>query len=507
MILRQRNAGQNTQIRKNRWRLAGLAELFVLIFILILMPVKGWAAAEMPDMAMNGQSSITVTLRDKQTDKPIPGGTLELIQVASVKVDNGFVFVPTEAFAGEDFTFDLSEGADLSAPSLAEDINTYAENHSAKGVTQEIGSSGENAGKASFTGLDLGLYLMRETKAADGYVKISPFLVTIPQKTEEGYVYEVDASPKAEKGSEIPDITVDGPVIVKSVVATEESSEDIPKNDTFTFEFKRLDRTSPRVVNTSGAVTAGGSVVEQTADSIVLQLTGPGELTIGTITFDEPGEYFYELSERPGNDSHYTYDESRYWIKYVVVLNSAGDRLVLRETVVRLGNATGEIISETSVLESPLKFENKYKPDVTPTPTPSVTPTVTPEVTPSVTPSVTPTVTPSVTPTVTPEVTPSVTPTVTPEVTPSVTPSVTPEVTPSITPSVTPKATPSATPGVTPSGGSGSSSGGGGGSGSSSGKLPQTGQLWWPVWVLCGGGLLLLILGVFFVKRSAGKKN
>ena len=504
MILRQRNAGQNTQIRKNRWRLAGLAELFVLIFILILMPVKGWAA-EMPDMAMNGQSSITVTLRDKQTDKPIPGGTLELIQVASVKVDNGFVFVPTEAFAGEDFTFDLSEGADLSAPSLAEDINTYAENHSAKGVTQEIGSSGENAGKASFTGLDLGLYLMRETKAADGYVKISPFLVTIPQKTEEGYVYEVDASPKAEKGSEIPDITVDGPVIVKSVVATEESSEDIPKNDTFTFEFKRLDRTSPRVVNTSGAVTAGGSVVEQTADSIVLQLTGPGELKIGTITFDEPGEYFYELSERPGNDSHYTYDESRYWIKYVVVLNSAGDRLVLRETVVRLGNATGEIISETSVLESPLKFENKYKPDVTPTPTPSVTPTVTPEVTPSVTPTVTPEVTPSVTPTVTPEVTPSVTPTVTPEVTPSVTPSVTPEVTPSITPSVTPKATPSATPGVTPSGGSGSSSGGG--SGSSSGKLPQTGQLWWPVWVLCGGGLLLLILGVFFVKRSAGKKN
>jgi len=33
-------------------------------------------------------------------------------------------------------------------------------------------------------------------------------------------------------------------------------------------------------------------------------------------------------------------------------------------------------------------------------------------------------------------------------------------------------------------------------------KLPQTGQLWWPVPVLLSAGLLLLLIGVVRRKRS-----
>ena len=129
-------------------------------------------AEEMPDLSMNGQSSISITMRDKNTDEAIPGGMLELIQIASVAVDNGFVFVPTGQFAAEDFTFDFSEKADLSDPALAASINTYVENHSAS-VTQRtqkpIGTEGAGTGKAVFEGLDLGVYLIREIETLKGF--------------------------------------------------------------------------------------------------------------------------------------------------------------------------------------------------------------------------------------------------------------------------------------------------------------------------------------------------
>ena len=54
------------------------------------------------------------------------------------------------------------------------------------------------------------------------------------------------------------------------------------------------------------------------------------------------------------------------------------------------------------------------------------------------------------------------------------------------------------------SGSSGSSSGGSGGSASGGSKLPQTGQLWWPVPVLAAAGLILILIGI--ARRRSGKK-
>ena len=83
-------------------------------------------------------------------------------------------------------------------------------------------------------------------------------------------------------------------------------------------------------------------------------------------------------------------------------------------------------------------------PTVKPTPTPTVKPTPTPTVKPTPTPTVKPTPTPTVKPTPTPTAKPTPTPTVTPEVTPTPTPEVTP--TPTPTPEVTPTPTPTPTP-------------------------------------------------------------
>ena len=513
--------------RQTLWRICSMT-VFLLFFCMGLSAgiVR---AEEMPDLSMNGQSSISITMRDKNTDEAIPGGMLELIQIASVAVDNGFVFVPTGQFAAEDFTFDFSEKADLSDPALAASINTYVENHSAS-VTQRtqkpIGTEGEGTGKAVFEGLDLGVYLIREIEAPEGYAKINPFLVTIPQKTDTSYVYQVDASPKAGKVNVLTEATVVCPVISKTVTVSGNSA--VPENAEFRFVFERLDGIAPSVANGSGAVSQGGHVVSQDADKIILTLTGPGKLEIGSITFDKAGEYFYQLTEQRGQDYHYTYDETVYWIKYVVGVNEAGDGLEIKEIVVRLNGPTGEILTETSELP----FVNPYTPDSTPTPTQEPTPTEEPTPTPTEEPTPTPTEEPTptpteeLTPTPTEELTPTPTeePTPTPTEEPTPTPTEEPEPTPTqeplpslpdgyyydLTPTPTPEGheeeyeepTDTPTPGTPvynpPGGGSYTPPGG---------SLPQTGQLWWPMWLLCGAGGILLISGLIVSKRSSDKRK
>ena len=53
-------------------------------------------------------------------------------------------------------------------------------------------------GTASCEELPLGLYFIRQTNMAEGFAPCTPFLVTVPVKNDDGYVYAVNASPKTE---------------------------------------------------------------------------------------------------------------------------------------------------------------------------------------------------------------------------------------------------------------------------------------------------------------------
>lgn len=69
-----------------------------------------------------------------------------------------------------------------------------------------------------------------------------------------------------------------------------------------------------------------------------------------------------------------------------------------------------------------------------------------------------------------------------------------------------PKDDPAGSGGSSGSSGSSGSGASGGGSVSSTGsKLPQTGQLWWPVPVLIAAGLILIIIGI--ARRGSGKNR
>lgn len=155
-------------------------------------------ALEVVDLSRTG--SIKVSLYDSETSEAVGGGALTLYRVAKVQKDNANLsFVYTNGFedCGVELG-DLSEGE--LAGRLAEKIAATAES-----TTVEI----SDIGVAEFGDLEVGLYLVVQTTAAENYNVINPFLVSVPIQENGSYVYDVDALPKvgtaAKKTPEPPD--------------------------------------------------------------------------------------------------------------------------------------------------------------------------------------------------------------------------------------------------------------------------------------------------------------
>lgn len=158
--------------------------------VLAALTLLVWCAApafalEVVDLSRTG--SIKVSLYDSETSEAVGGGTLTLYRVAKVQKDNANLsFVYTNGFedCGVELG-DLSEGE--LAGRLAEKIAATAES-----TTVEI----SDLGLAEFGDLEVGLYLVVQTTAAENYNVINPFLVSVPIQENGSYVYDVDALPK-----------------------------------------------------------------------------------------------------------------------------------------------------------------------------------------------------------------------------------------------------------------------------------------------------------------------
>lgn len=158
--------------------------------VLAALTLLVWCAApafalEVVDLSRTG--SIKVSLYDSETSEAVGGGTLTLYRVAKVQKDNANLsFVYTNGFedCGVELG-DLSEGE--LAGRLAEKIAATAES-----TTVEI----SDLGVAEFGDLEVGLYLVVQTTAAENYNVINPFLVSVPIQENGSYVYDVDALPK-----------------------------------------------------------------------------------------------------------------------------------------------------------------------------------------------------------------------------------------------------------------------------------------------------------------------
>jgi LPXTG-motif cell wall-anchored protein len=161
-----------------------IAALLVLLSLLLCMATTV-SAHDVPQE--RDDCSIEVAVRFNGKD--ITGGTLTAIKVGYVAEDDGNYF-----FCQELTGILLDDIASPDAPKAQEefyknnkaDYEFYAQTQSVKN------------GKATFSGLSTGLYLIVQNKAASGYSKMKPFLVSVPYMEDGVYQYHVTATVKSE---------------------------------------------------------------------------------------------------------------------------------------------------------------------------------------------------------------------------------------------------------------------------------------------------------------------
>lgn len=183
--------------------------VFLAVLLLCSLSLTAFAAETTVDFTRTG--SITLTLRSESGSHPtIPGGRFTLYHVADAESLNGaLTFSFTEAFADCGAVLN-----DLSDPGLAEHLAAYAKTNEIAGTEQTADSSG----KVVFHDLSVGLYLIVQSGSVSGWYPINPFIVSIPMTNAEGtgWIYDVDASPKAQPRPESPDVD-DTKVTVKKI--------------------------------------------------------------------------------------------------------------------------------------------------------------------------------------------------------------------------------------------------------------------------------------------------
>ncbi|MCD8077149.1 MAG: hypothetical protein LUE63_01990 [Lachnospiraceae bacterium] len=163
----------------------------VLSFLLALVLVCGVTAtayaATSASLDLTQTGSIQLTLADSDGNVA-SGGAVTLYQVAVLTLDDGnMTYVYADAFSGCEVTLEVED------TSLAASLATYVQEQNISGdATVSIGTDGT----ADFSDLVLGLYLIVQTTESDSYKAISPFVVTVPLETTDGWTYTVDASPK-----------------------------------------------------------------------------------------------------------------------------------------------------------------------------------------------------------------------------------------------------------------------------------------------------------------------
>ena len=142
--------------------------------------------------------SLTLTYKEADQEKKMTDGSISIYTVATVKVDNGYVFdTSTGKFAGSSTVAGISTMDSAALDEQNADIATALEMETESVSADETVAVSD--GSASFTDLTPGLYLVVQETLSEGNRKINPFLISIPDA--EGS-YEIEAAPK--NGFEIP---------------------------------------------------------------------------------------------------------------------------------------------------------------------------------------------------------------------------------------------------------------------------------------------------------------
>lgn len=180
----------------------------------------GAARPNLPTIDTTQKGTLTInkyegTDENTSKDKPLAGVEFTIWKVADIEQDTspssnvGFKFVPVStltSLTAEDFKSDKTD-ADKYTKEIYDKVlaklnkNKKVEDGTLDGAIKATTKIDDTTGKASakFTDLDLGLYLVQETKAPSQIVnKTANFLVSVPMTNEAGkaWNYDVVAEPK-----------------------------------------------------------------------------------------------------------------------------------------------------------------------------------------------------------------------------------------------------------------------------------------------------------------------
>lgn len=156
----------------------------LLAFSLLCTASLNVYAQEVPDVNRRG----AVTVKMAYDGKAVTGGTLMAYRVGQIQEDDGnYAFAKTDAMAAFTGSYE-----DIGSASLAENIAAFVKENQ----ISAYGTAKNQNGKAVFTDLELGLYLIVQTEASEDYEPLKPFLVSVPMNENGHYVYEVNAEGK-----------------------------------------------------------------------------------------------------------------------------------------------------------------------------------------------------------------------------------------------------------------------------------------------------------------------
>lgn len=158
----------------------------------LLLAVLAVLSLALPAYALTDEDwkkACSVTIIMEQGGEALPGGSVTLYRVGKVVQDDGdSSFALTGGFQG------CGENLEnLDSASLPKRLRKYAMQEGIDAV--EIRNLGDD-GKTTFSGLEAGLYLVVQYKAAKGYECCDPFLVSLPYYKDGKYHHDLTAGPK-----------------------------------------------------------------------------------------------------------------------------------------------------------------------------------------------------------------------------------------------------------------------------------------------------------------------
>lgn len=164
-----------------------MKRIFVLLLTLsVLLSIPLTAHAHDVPQERNDCSIEVIVRYDGEN---VDGGTLTAIKVGYVDEEDGNYF-----FSQEMTNIRLEDITSPDAPKTQKDFyDNNKKNFDFYTQTQSV-----KDGKATFSGLSTGLYLIVQNEAADGFSKLGAFLVSVPYMENGEYQYHVTASMKSE---------------------------------------------------------------------------------------------------------------------------------------------------------------------------------------------------------------------------------------------------------------------------------------------------------------------